>query len=124
MKNILLLAAIVWFMAVPAYADSGLVNVQSTHTVAQTADRLETLLKEKGLRIFIRINHAAGAQKAGITLRPTELLIFGSPKVGAPLMARQQSIGIDLPQKMLIWEDAAGQVWLTYNNPDYLAARH
>jgi uncharacterized protein (DUF302 family) len=85
---------------------------------------MEALLKEKGMRIFIRINHAAGAQKAGIALRPTELIVFGNPKVGAPLMARQQSIAIDLPQKMLIWEDAAGKVWLTYNQPDYLALRH
>jgi uncharacterized protein (DUF302 family) len=109
---------------VSVYADSGLVNIQSAHAVEQTADRMEALLKEKGMRIFIRINHAAGAQKAGIALRPTELIVFGNPKVGAPLMARQQSIAIDLPQKMLIWEDAAGKVWLTYNQPDYLALRH
>lgn len=113
-----------WSMVVSVYADSGLVNIQSAHAVAQTADRMEALLKEKGMRIFIRINHAAGAQKAGIALRPTELIVFGNPKVGAPLMARQQSIAIDLPQKMLIWEDAAGKVWLTYNQPDYLALRH
>lgn len=124
MKKKLFMAAIIWFMAVSAYADSGLVTIQSAHDVAQTADRMEALLKEKGLKIFIRINHAAGAQKAGIALRPTELIIFGNPKVGAPLMARQQSIGIDLPQKMLVWEDAAGKVWLTYNQPEYLAARH
>lgn len=113
-----------WSMVVSVYADSGLVNIQSAHAVEQTADRMEALLKEKGMRIFIRINHAAGAQKAGIALRPTELIVFGNPKVGAPLMARQQSIAIDLPQKMLIWEDAAGKVWLTYNQPDYLALRH
>lgn len=124
MKKILVLTIVIWLLVVSAHADSGLVNVQSVHSVAQTADRMETLFKEKGLRIFIRIDHAAGAQKAGITLRPTELIIFGNPKVGAPLMARQQSIGIDLPQKMLIWEDTAGKVWLTYNHPDYLANRH
>jgi uncharacterized protein (DUF302 family) len=118
------LLVIGWLAVVPAYADSGLANIQSAHSVARTADRMETLLKEKGLRVFIRINHAAGAQEAGIALRPTELIVFGNPKVGAPLMARQQSIGIDLPQKMLIWEDAAGKVWLTYNLPEYLAARH
>ena len=124
MKIILLISAIIGFLAGPAYAASGMVTTQSTHGVKQTADRMEALLKEKGLKIFIRINHAAGAQKAGIALRPTELIIFGNPKVGAPLMARQQSIGIDLPQKMLIWEDAEGKVWLTYNQPEYLAARH
>jgi uncharacterized protein (DUF302 family) len=124
MKKLLLLTVIGWLTTVPAYAESGLVNIQSAHSVARTADRMETMLKEKGLRIFIRINHAAGAQNAGIKLRPTELIVFGNPKVGAPLMARQQSIGIDLPQKLLIWEDADGKVWLTYNRPEYLAARH
>ena len=124
MKKILSMTGIIWFIALTAYADSGLVTIQSAHGVSQTADRLEALLKEKGLKIFIRINHAAGARKAGVALRPTELIIFGNPKVGAPLMARQQSIAIDLPQKMLIWEDAAGNVWLTYNQSEYLAARH
>ena len=102
----------------------GLVNVKSAHSVAATADRLERVLAEKGMQLFLRLNHAASAGDVGIMLRPTELLIFGNPKVGAPLMTKQQSAGIDLPQKMLIWQDASGQVWLTYNDPDYLADRH
>jgi uncharacterized protein (DUF302 family) len=74
--------------------------------------------------VFIRINHAEGAQKVGKKLRPTELIIFGNPKVGTPLMQCGQSAGIDLPQKALIWQDEAGQVWLSYNDPKYLASRH
>jgi uncharacterized protein (DUF302 family) len=115
------------FLAVfcsPAIAHEGLVSVKSMHDVGTTADRLENVLKNKGMTVFARINHAAGAQKVGKTLRPTELVIFGNPKVGAPLMICSQSIAIDLPQKSLIWEDEKGQVWLSYNNPEYLAKRH
>ena len=108
----------------PLHAADGLVNVRSAHSVAVTADRLEKILKDKGMRVFQRIDHAAGAKTAGQTLRPTQLLIFGNPKVGTPLMQCSQSIAIDLPQKALIWEDADGAVWLSYNDPQYLAARH
>jgi uncharacterized protein (DUF302 family) len=111
-------------MASPAFADNGLVSVKSAHDVKTTADRLESKLKEKGMRVFNRINHAQGAQTAGISLRPTELVIFGNPKVGAPFMQCGQSVAIDLPQKALIWQDASGQVWLTYNDPGYIAGRH
>jgi uncharacterized protein (DUF302 family) len=76
------------------------------------------------MTVFMRINHAEGAQKVGKKLRPTELIIFGNPKVGAPLMQCGQSVAIDLPQKALIWQDEAGQVWLSYNDPKYLASRH
>ncbi len=76
------------------------------------------------MTVFARINHAEGAEKVGKQLRPTELIIFGNPKVGAPLMQCGQSVAIDLPQKALIWEDEAGQVWLSYNDPKYLAKRH
>ena len=76
------------------------------------------------MTVFIRINHTEGAQKVGKKLRPTEILIFGNPKVGTPLMQCKQSVAIDLPQKALIWEDEAGQVWLSYNDPKYLADRH
>ena len=106
------------------YNQTGTVNVKATRTVKETADHLETLLAEKGMTIFARINHAAGAQKIGKELRPTELVIFGNPKAGTPLMQCNQTTAIDLPQKMLIWEDEKGQVWLTYNNPEYLAHRH
>ena len=106
------------------YADSGLISVKSTHDVKTTADRLEGLPKQKGMKVFIRINHAQGAQKIGKELRPTELIIFGNPKVGTPLMQCAQSVAIDLPQKALIWQNAQGQVWLSYNDPNYLVERH
>jgi uncharacterized protein (DUF302 family) len=81
-------------------------------------------LKEKGVTVFARIDHATGAQRVGQTLKPTLLVIFGSPAMGTPLIQRSRTIGIDLPLKALIWEDNAGQVWFTYNDPDVLAHRH
>ncbi|MGD8493724.1 MAG: DUF302 domain-containing protein [Desulfobacterales bacterium] len=108
----------------PVSADTGLMNVKSSHDVKTTADRLESVLKEKGMTVFLRVNHSEGARKVGKQLRPTELVIFGNPKVGAPLMQCGQTVGIDLPQKALIWQDEGGQVWLTYNDPQYLAKRH
>jgi uncharacterized protein (DUF302 family) len=107
-----------------ASADTGFVNVRSNYNVKMTADRLEAVLTQKGMTVFIRIDHAAGANRVGKRLRPTELIIFGNPKVGAPLMQCSQSVGLDLPQKALIWEDEAGLVWLSYNDPKYLAKRH
>jgi uncharacterized protein (DUF302 family) len=107
-----------------AFATEGMISIKSAHTVAVTADRLEKILASKGMTVFKRIDHAAGAQKVGKTLRPTELVIFGNPKVGTPLMLCSQSVAIDLPQKALIWQDAAGQVWFSYNDPQYLALRH
>ena len=107
-----------------AIAEDGLINVKSSHTVQDTADRLESVLKEKSMTVFARIKHSDGAEKAGINLRPTELIIFGNPNVGAPLMKCNQTVGIDLPQKALIWKDDSGQVWLTYNDPQYLSKRH
>ena len=101
-----------------------LISIKSAHDVSKTADRLETVLKNKGMTVFARIDHAAGAKVAEMELRPTELVVFGNPKVGTPLMKCSQSIGIDLPQKALIWQDEAGDVWFTYNNPDYIANRH
>lgn len=112
------------FFSSSVAAHEGLVSVNSVHSVGVTADRLENVLKNKGMTVFARINHAAGAEKVGITLRPTELVIFGNPKVGTPLMQCSQSIAIDLPQKALIWQDETGQVKLSYNNPQYLAKRH
>jgi uncharacterized protein (DUF302 family) len=105
-------------------AADGLVSIPSPHSVASTIDRLTSALEAKGMGIFARIDHRAGAEQAGETLRPTELLIFGNPKVGTPLMLCGQSMAIDLPQKALAWEDAQGQVWLSYNEPVYLAQRH
>jgi uncharacterized protein (DUF302 family) len=114
----------IFFFASVTYADNGIISIKSSHSVKTTVDRLENILREKGMTVFIRINHAEGAQKVGKKLRPTELIIFGNPKVGTPLMQCGQSAGIDLPQKALIWQDEAGQVWLSYNDPKYLASRH
>ena len=114
-----------FFLIVPSsFADNGMVQVKSSHDVATTADNLEQALTSKGMTVFTRVDHAAGAAKAGKTLRPTVLVIFGNPKVGTPLMQCSQSVAIDLPQKALIWEDEAGDVWLAYNNPSYLSQRH
>ncbi len=124
MQKIFLTIIAVLVLTTSTYAASGLISVKSAHDVKTTADRLENMLKQKGMTVFIRINHAQGAQKIGQELRPTELIIFGNPKVGTPLMQCAQSVGIDLPQKALIWQDAQGQVWLSYNDPNYLAQRH
>lgn len=101
-----------------------MIKVRSEYPVAATADKLANAITGKGLNVFARINHTEGAQEAGMELRPTELLIFGNPKAGTPLMQCGQSTAIDLPQKALIWEDEDGQVWLGYNDPEYLKERH
>lgn len=107
-----------------AVAQEGLVTVKSPHSVAMTLDKLSMVLESKGMKIFARIDHAQGAASADLELRPTEVLMFGNPKVGTPLMVCAQSVAIDLPQKMLAWEDADGQVHLGYNDPMHLKARH
>lgn len=124
MHRIILSIISIFLFSSMAMADNGLVNVKSNHGVKETADRLESALQKKGMTIFDRINHAAGAEKVGKELRPTELVIFGNPKVGTPLMQCGQTMAIDLPQKALIWQDETGQVWFTYNEPEYLAKRH
>lgn len=110
------------------YADSHskqpMLTKKSAHSVAQTLDRLTTVLKSKGITIFARVDHAAGAKKVGLELRPTELLLFGNPKLGTPLMQSNQRIGIDLPLKALAWQDNEGTVWLAYPGPDYLKSKH
>jgi uncharacterized protein (DUF302 family) len=115
---------IIFFIVSTAGAGDGLISVKSSYDVKATADRLENILKQKGMTVFIRINHAAGAREAGQDLRPTELVVFGNPKIGTALMQCKRSVAIDLPQKALIWQDDKEQVWLTYNDPDYLAQRH
>jgi len=105
-------------------AEDGLVTVASQHSVKDTLDRLEADLKAKGITVFARIDHAAGAASVAMPLRPTELIIFGNPKAGTPLMQSNQTIGIDLPLKILGWQDAGGKVWITYNDPAWLARRH
>ena len=124
MRYLLCTLMAIFFFASVTYADNGIISIKSSHDVKTTVDRLENILMEKGMTVFIRINHAEGAQKVGKKLRPTELIIFGNPKVGTPLMQCGQSVAIDLPQKALIWQDEAGQVWLSYNDPKYLASRH
>ena len=124
MRYLLCTLMAMFFFASVTYADNGIISIKSSHDVKTTVDRLDNILREKGMTVFIRINHAEGAQKVGKKLRPTELVIFGNPKVGTPLMQCGQSVGIDLPQKALIWQDKAGQVWLSYNAPKYLASRH
>ncbi len=103
---------------------NGLITLPSTHGAKETMDRLAAEVKAKGLTVFARIDHAAGAKEAGMALRPTELLIFGNAKGGTPLMQANQTSGIDLPLKALVWEDAAGKVWLSYNDPSWLVQRH
>lgn len=124
MRKLLLFFISVLLLSSPAMADNGFVSVRSAHGVNATADRLEKILEAKGMTVFTRINHAEAAKSVGKKLRPTELVIFGNPKVGTPFMQCGQSAGIDLPQKALIWEDSSGQVWLSYNHPQYLAKRH
>jgi uncharacterized protein (DUF302 family) len=102
----------------------GLTTVPSAHGVKDTIDRLESDVKSKGMTIFARVDHSAGAKEVGLVLRPTELLMFGNARGGTPLMQANQTIGIDLPLKALAWEDADGKVWLSYNEPAWLAARH
>jgi uncharacterized protein (DUF302 family) len=105
-------------------AVDGLMTIRSSHGPKDTMDRLEAAVKAKGLTVFARIDHAAGAAAVGLSLRPTELLIFGNAKGGTPLMEATQSIGIDLPLKALVWQDGSGNTWLSYNNPRWLANRH
>lgn len=105
-------------------AADGLITVASSFGAKETMDRLEAEVKAKGLTVFARIDHAAGAVEVGLPLRPTEVLIFGNAKGGTPLMQANQAIGIDLPLKALVFEDAAGKVWLSYNDPRWLAQRH
>ncbi|MFO7744886.1 MAG: DUF302 domain-containing protein [Psychroflexus sp.] len=107
-----------------SYSDEGMIDVKSSFGVEETGDRLESVLKEKGMTIFNRVKHSEAAKKIGIELRETELIIFGNPKVGSPLMKCQQSIAIDLPQKALIWKDSEGNTWISYNDPEYLKKRH
>jgi uncharacterized protein (DUF302 family) len=104
--------------------DSGLVTIKSPFGVKETIDRLVKQLVPMSMQMFARIDHAAGAVAAGMNLRPTELLVFGNAKRGTPLMQEHQTCGIDLPSKFLAWEDEDKQVWLTYNDPIWIADRH
>jgi len=120
----LLAAAGLLALSSVGHAADGLQSVISEHDVTTTLDRLETVLGEKGMNVFGRVDHAGNADSVELSLRPTSLLIFGNPKLGTPLMNCAQSVAIDLPQKMLAWEDEAGAVHLGWNDPAYLVARH
>ena len=124
MKFNIITAFSMLLITTPAAAIEGMVNVPSAFSVEETADRMVRILSEKGMTLFNRIEHSEGGSKVGIDLRDTELIIFGNPKVGSPLMKCQQSVAIDLPQKALIWSDESSRVWISYNDPEYLKKRH
>jgi uncharacterized protein (DUF302 family) len=105
-------------------AAQGLITIRSSYGPKHTMDRLEAEVEAKGMTVFARIDHAAGAAGVSLSLRPTEVLIFGNAKGGTPLMQSVQTIGIDLPLKALVWQDASGKTWLSYNDPVWLAERH
>jgi uncharacterized protein (DUF302 family) len=104
--------------------ENGIVELRSSHSVEQTVEKIQAALKSKGVKLFALVDHSGEAAKAGMTMRPTKLLIFGNPKAGTPLMLASPGIAIDLPLKILVSEDAQGQVWISYNSPTYLQVRH
>lgn len=105
-------------------AGNGMIHLSSPYSVPETQRRLEALLTAKGLSIFCRVDHSGEAERAGLRMNPTQLVIFGSPKSGTPLMQAAPTLAIDLPLKALVWQDSAGKVWLSYNSSDYLQSRH
>jgi uncharacterized protein (DUF302 family) len=125
MKQLILgVVALVVSASALAAHDNGLITKPSKYSVAETADKLENVLKSKGMTIFARVDHAGEAAKVGLTMRPTVLLIFGNPKGGTPLMVAAPTAAIDLPMKALAWQDAKGKVWLSYNTVSYIKERH
>lgn len=127
MKKLTSITLFLFIFSFPAFAaqnPEGTLSVASPYSVQETTDRLETIILKKGMKIFNRINHAEGAKMVEIPIRDTELLIFGNPKVGAPLMQCTQTIGLDLPMKALVWQNEQGQVFITYNDIAYLKHRH
>jgi uncharacterized protein (DUF302 family) len=111
-------------MALTTEENKGLIHLQCSRSVEETVARLESALKEYGLRIFARVDHSAAAAEAGLKMRPTQVLLFGNPATGTSMMIAAPTLAIDLPSKALIWEDETGKVWLTYNSPEYLKKRH
>ncbi len=105
-------------------SESGIVNIASRRSVEQTVEKLQEILRAKGVNLFALVDHSGEAERVGLHMRPTKLLIFGSPKAGTPVMIASPSIAIDLPLKILVWEDADGKVWISYNSLTYLQARH
>lgn len=124
MKN-MLIAMTLFLTSLSAFAsDNGIVSKPSKHSVPETINRLEAVVKSKGIIVFARIDHSGEAEKVGLKMRPTQLLIFGNPKTGTPLMNSAPLVAIDLPLKALAWEDEKGKVWLSYNSPAYMKQRH
>lgn len=111
-------------MDTPAAGDSGVVRLASSHPVAETVARLESLLRERGVMIFAHIDFSGDAARAGLALRPEQMLIFGNPKAGTPLLQSEPAVGLDLPLKALIFEDAGGATWIAWNDPQYIVRRH
>lgn len=120
----LLVALSAWLISFSVYAADGMINVKSPFSVEQTVHRLEQVLADRGMTLFKRVRHSEAGAEVGVDMRKTQLVIFGNPKVGTPLMQCQQTVAIDLPQKALVWEDGNGHVWLSYNDPAYLVKRH
>ena len=125
------LAVLLLSLALPALAavnpvkkKNGIVDVPSNHSVDETVERVKSILQSKGVTLFALIDHSGEAEKVGMKMPPTKLLIFGNPKGGTPLMLAAPSVAIDLPLKILVWQDGQGKVWLSYNSPEYLKARH
>jgi uncharacterized protein (DUF302 family) len=108
----------------PSLPDNGMIHLSSRYSVPETLKRLESLLQAKGLTVFAFVDHSGEAEKAGLKMKPTQLVIFGSPKAGTPVMVASPTLAIDLPLKALAWEDSGGKVWLSYNSPEYLKRRH
>lgn len=124
MGKVFALSALICFWGIQAMATEGLITLQSIFGPTETMNRLEAEVRAKGLTVFAHVDHASGANEVGLPLRPTDLLIFGNAKGGTPLMQSAQTMGIDLPLKVLVWQDAAGDTWLSYNDPSWLAKRH
>jgi uncharacterized protein (DUF302 family) len=124
LKRPLILVAMLWLSGVQAMAVDGLISEKSNFGPAETLERLEAAIKAKGFTVFARVDHAAGASSVGLPLRPTEVVIFGNPKGGTPLMQAAQTAGIDLPLKALVWQDEAGVTFISYNDPAWIAKRH
>lgn len=124
MRRFFLTLSFLVIATVAAAADNGLISKPSRYSVPDTVSRLESILKDKGITVFAKIDHAAQAEKAGMDMRPMQLLIFGNPKGGTPVMKVAPPAGIDLPLKALVWQDGEGKVWLSYNSAAYLKERH
>lgn len=123
-RVIVSIAFVMVLLSLPAVAADGLVQKPSAHSTDQTVKRFKGILEKKGIRVFAHVNHRENAQAVNLELNNIQVLIFGNPLLGTPLMQANSTIGIDLPMKVLVWEDANGKVWLAYNEPSYMVARH